>query len=89
MKLFVGIDVSSEELEACLMKSDGDTLETFKTNNNLHGASYLRDRTRAPSAACFISCATKSVRSIGWLPCKRVCFYSYYGISMNWFSSEK
>ncbi|CAH8708595.1 hypothetical protein HTL2_005342 [Paenibacillus melissococcoides] len=36
------------------MKSDGDTLETFKTTNNLHGASYLRDRiiSAAVKTAC-------------------------------------
>ena len=44
MKLFVGIDVSSEELEACFMNPEGDTLETLKVENNLHGASHLRDR---------------------------------------------
>jgi len=44
LKLFVGIDVSSEELEACFMNPDGDTLETLKVENNLHGASHLRDR---------------------------------------------
>ncbi|QJC51667.1 IS110 family transposase [Paenibacillus albicereus] len=44
MKLFVGIDVSSQELEACFMNSDGDKLETLTVKNNLEGASYLRDR---------------------------------------------
>ncbi|CAH0122823.1 MULTISPECIES: IS110 family transposase [unclassified Paenibacillus] len=44
MKLFVGIDVSSQELEACLMNPDGETLETLKVKNDLHGASHLRDR---------------------------------------------
>lgn len=47
MKLFVGIDVSSEELEACFMNPDGDTLETLKVENNLHGATRLRDCTVA------------------------------------------
>jgi transposase len=42
--LFVGIDASSEELEACLMNPDGDSLETFKVKNDLHGASHLRDQ---------------------------------------------
>jgi len=49
MKLFVGIDVSSEELEACLMNPEGDTLETVKVKNDLHGASHLRDRIIAVS----------------------------------------
>lgn len=44
MKLFVGIDVSSQELEACFMNSDGDKVEALKVKNDLHGASHLRDR---------------------------------------------
>lgn len=44
MKLFVGIDVSSEELDACLMNQEGDTLETVNVKNDLYGASHLRDR---------------------------------------------
>ncbi|MBN2980314.1 IS110 family transposase [Cohnella algarum] len=44
MKLFVGIDVSSQELEACFMNPDGDKLETLKVKNDLQGASHLRDR---------------------------------------------
>jgi transposase len=44
LKLFVGIDVSSQELEACFMNPDGDKLETLTVKNNLEGASYLRDR---------------------------------------------
>lgn len=47
MKLFVGIDVSSKELETCFMNADGDKLETLTVKNNLEGASYLRDRTVA------------------------------------------
>lgn len=44
MKLFVGIDVSSKELETCFMNIDGDKLDTLTVKNNLEGASYLRDR---------------------------------------------
>ena len=45
LKLFVGIDVSSQELEVCcFLNSVGDTLETFSVRNNLDGASYLRSR---------------------------------------------
>lgn len=44
MKLFVGIDVSSKELETCFMNTDGDKLETLTVKNNLEGAAYLRDR---------------------------------------------
>ena len=49
MKLFVGIDVSAEELEVCFMDSEGDTLETFKVRNDLNGASSLRDRITSAS----------------------------------------
>jgi len=44
LKLFVGIDVSSKELETCFMNADGDMLETLTVKNNLEGASFLRDR---------------------------------------------
>jgi len=37
LKLFVGIDIRSEELEVCFMDVDGNTLKFFKTLNNLHG----------------------------------------------------
>lgn len=43
MTLFVGIDVSSKDLEACLMDSKGETLATRTVANNLPGASTLRD----------------------------------------------
>ena len=44
MKLFVGIDVSAKELEICFMNLDGNTLDSFKVNNDLNGAAFLRDR---------------------------------------------
>lgn len=44
MKLFVGIDVSSEDLKVCTMNSDGDTLDSFTVLNNYDGATHLRDR---------------------------------------------
>ncbi len=44
MKLFVGIDVSSQDLKVCIMDLNGDTLKSFAVNNNLDGASYLRDQ---------------------------------------------
>lgn len=44
MKLFVGIDVSSKELEICFMNSEGDSLQRFKVENDLNGATKLRDR---------------------------------------------
>ncbi|WP_019119409.1 IS110 family transposase [Brevibacillus massiliensis] len=49
MKLFVGIDVSSDELEVCFMNAEGDTLETFQVKNDLYGASHLRDHIVAAS----------------------------------------
>ncbi|RCS33006.1 IS110 family transposase, partial [Heyndrickxia coagulans] len=43
MPLFVGIDVSSKNLDACLMDGMGETLATQTVTNNLPGASELRD----------------------------------------------
>lgn len=44
MKLFVGIDVSSQDMKACAMSFDGETLVSLTVDNNLIGASYLRDK---------------------------------------------
>jgi len=44
LKLFVGVDVSSEDLKVCTMNSDGDTLDSFTVLNNYDGATHLRDR---------------------------------------------
>lgn len=44
MKLFVGIDVSSEDLKVCSMNIDGDTLNAFTVLNNYDGAAHLRDK---------------------------------------------
>lgn len=44
MKLFVGMDVSSSDLKVCIMNQEGETLNSFTVNNNLDGASYLRDQ---------------------------------------------
>lgn len=43
MPLFVGIDVSSKNLEACLMDAAGETLVTRTVTNNFPGASELKD----------------------------------------------
>ena len=43
MKLFVGIDVSSKDMKACLMNQEGETLSTLTVANNLPGATELRD----------------------------------------------
>jgi transposase len=71
LKLFVGIDVSSEELEVCFMDPDGGTLETLKVENNLDGAAHLRDRIVAvadklPSSEIHIGLEATSVYS--WHP---------------------
>lgn len=44
MKLFVGIDVSSQDMKACVMNFAGEALTAFTVENNLTGASYLRDQ---------------------------------------------
>src|SRR5690606_7602720 len=60
-----------EELEACFMNPEGETLETLKVENNLHGASHLRDRIVAiadklPSSEIHIGLEATSVYS--WHP---------------------
>ena len=44
MRLFVGIDVSSQDLKICAMNIDGDTLDAFTVLNNYDGATHLRDK---------------------------------------------
>lgn len=44
MKLFVGIDVSSKKLDACLMNQDGDVWHTCSVENNVLGAGFLRNQ---------------------------------------------
>jgi len=44
LKLFAGIDVSSEDLKVCAMNIDGDTLDAFTVLNNYDGATHLRDK---------------------------------------------
>ena len=71
MKLFVGIDVSSQELEACLMNPDGEKLDTLKVNNNLQGASHLRDRIVAAAdklSASEIHIGLESTSVYSWHP---------------------
>lgn len=71
MKLFVGIDVSSKELEACFMDADGETLDTFTVENNLHGAAYLRDRIVAIAdkhSAAGIHIGLESTSVYSWHP---------------------
>lgn len=71
MRLFVGIDVSSEQLEACFMNMDGDKLDTLLVNNNLAGAQYLCDRIvshadKLPASEIHIGLEATSVYS--WHP---------------------
>lgn len=71
MKLFVGIDVSSKELEICFMNADGDKLETLAVKNHLEGASYLRDRivALADELACSeIHIGLESTSVYSWHP---------------------
>lgn len=44
MKLFVGIDVSSQDMKACVMNIEGETLNALTVQNNLTGASHLKDQ---------------------------------------------
>lgn len=44
MKLFVGIDVSSQDMKACVMNFEGKALTALTVDNNLTGASYLKDQ---------------------------------------------
>ncbi|WP_175639679.1 IS110 family RNA-guided transposase [Metabacillus schmidteae] len=44
MKLFVGIDVSSQDMKACVMNFEGEALTALTVDNNLKGASYLKDQ---------------------------------------------
>src|SRR5690625_4181050 len=43
MKLFVGLDVSSFDIKACFLNEEGDQLKTFTVDNDLPGATKLRD----------------------------------------------
>lgn len=71
LKLFVGIDVSSKELETCFMNANGDKVETLNVKNNLDGASYLRDRivALADQLACSeIHIGLESTSVYSWHP---------------------
>src|SRR5690625_1507523 len=43
MKLFVGLDVSSFDIKVCFLNGEGDQLSTFTVENDLPGATKLRD----------------------------------------------
>ncbi|KXB96908.1 MAG: transposase [Chlorobi bacterium NICIL-2] len=71
MKLFVGIDVSSQELQACLMNPDGEKLDALKVKNDLQGASHLRDRIVATAdklSASEIHIGLESTSVYSWHP---------------------
>lgn len=55
MKLFVGIDVSLQDLKVCVMTPDGETHQSFTVDNNLTGAQHLRDRIVATSDKLVVS----------------------------------
>src|SRR5690625_429699 len=43
MKLFVGLDVSSFDIKVCFLNGEGDQLNAFTVENDLPGATKLRD----------------------------------------------
>ena len=43
MKLFVGLDVSSFDIKVCFLNGEGDQLSSFTVENDLLGATQLRD----------------------------------------------
>src|SRR5699024_7401586 len=43
MKLFVGLDVSSFDIKVCFLNGEGTQLKSFTTDNDLPGATQLRD----------------------------------------------
>ena len=43
MKLFVGIDVSSEKLDVCFLDSSDTTLKEVTLPNNINGASSIKE----------------------------------------------
>src|SRR5690625_7274719 len=43
MILFVGLDVSSFDIKVCFLNGEGDELKAFTVENDLPGATQLRD----------------------------------------------
>jgi transposase len=43
MKLFVGLDVSSYDMKACLLNDEGERLKSFTVSNDLPGASKIKE----------------------------------------------
>ncbi|HDR6315664.1 TPA: IS110-like element ISBth166 family transposase [Bacillus thuringiensis] len=44
MRLFVGLDVSSFDIKACILNGEGKKLDSFSVNNDLPGATALKER---------------------------------------------
>ncbi|MDF9626110.1 IS110 family transposase [Bacillus cereus] len=44
MKLFVGLDVSSQDAKVCFLNGDGDRLQAFTITNDLPGAITLKEK---------------------------------------------
>jgi len=44
MKLFVGLDVSFYDIKVCFLNGEGEQLSTFTVENDLPGATKLRDK---------------------------------------------
>src|SRR5690625_2068977 len=44
MKLFVGLDVSSFDIKVCFLSGEGNQINSFTVDNDLPGATELRDK---------------------------------------------
>lgn len=44
MRLFVGLDVSSFDMKVCILNGEGEKLDSFSVNNDLPGATALKER---------------------------------------------
>ncbi|MED3923384.1 IS110 family transposase, partial [Priestia aryabhattai] len=44
MRLFVGLDVSSFDMKVCFLNGEGKKLDSFSVNNDLPGATALKER---------------------------------------------
>ncbi|MEC2449079.1 IS110 family transposase, partial [Bacillus cereus] len=44
MRLFVGLDVSSFDIKVCILNGEGKKLDSFSVNNDLPGATAIKER---------------------------------------------
>lgn len=44
MRLFAGLDVSSFDIKVCILNGEGEKLDSFSVNNDLPGATTLKER---------------------------------------------